>query len=199
MDTVLPEPVPKGFTLVSEPGDAVVIEHRRTGSGKGCAMVFVFTTWLGGWLAFAVVLAAAFRRGETAEDGTPIPSWLVIGFWLVGIAVAHYFASHIFGRRVFRLDGHQLVHEQISPLSRRRERIPRESVQALVQTEYRDEEANSISSWDLQIQTPDGYFTLLYHHQYEKSEWLGQVLAQWAEVPYVPAAPKYEYRPLRLE
>jgi len=198
MNAVLPEPMPDGFTLLSEPGDAVVIEHRR--SGAGGAIVFVFT-FLGLWLMVAVMLAETFRRGQTADYGTPIPSWLVVGFWGAGMLFAHPLLGWIFSRRVFRIDGHQLVHEQIAPLSRQRQLIPRESVQALVQTSTRDEEGIAVPDfWGLRIETTDGLTVLLYRHQYEKSEWLGQVLAQWAEVAYVSAGwERYRCRPPRFE
>ena len=56
---------------------------------------------------------------------------------------------------------------------------------------------DSFPSWGLEVEADtntnpnidtDRKTTLLYRQPYEKSRWLGQVVARWAEVEFVEAA-----------
>ena len=143
--------------------------------------------WLSGWTVACVGLLVAYLRGFPTQDGSTIPLWFVLVFWAVEIVMGRFFLLMLFARRTFRLDCDRLAYEMTSVLYRERELIPKESIQTLVQIKDGGEDEDSFPSWGLTLEASDGKTELLFRQAYEKSEWLGQILAQWAEVPYLPA------------
>lgn len=177
------EPVPPGFVLIPSGPDTFVIHYKRT--GMGCLNLFV-VAWLVGWTFFCVLLLHQFLNGGTMENGDSIPLWFVLIFWGVEIGVACLLAFLLFSKRIFRVDPFALAIETNVLGYRRYKEIPRDSIERFVQVKDGGEDDDSFPSWGLKVEG-DEKVTLISRQPYEKSHWLGQFLAQWADVEFVKA------------
>ena len=186
MNAELLDHIPKGFTLEPGPGDTVVIRYRRT--RMGCMANVFPLSFLSIWGTICVMMLWGCLFGASTA-GRIIVLFLIPPFWGGAILVAGFVLARNFARRTFRLDGDQLIHElRCPPFFCRRRLIPRESIQTLIQIRDADEDDEDISSsWGLRVEVIGNPTSLMWNQSYEKSEWLGRVLAQWAEVPYLPA------------
>ena len=117
------------------------------------------------------------------EDGGPIPLWFVMVFWAAEIVVAVLLAYLLFCKKTFRLDRDDLVMETAVLGFKRRKSIPKSSIRRLVQVKDGGGGEDSFPSWGLKVEG-DKKATLIFRQPYEKSHWLGQVLAQWAGVEF---------------
>lgn len=175
-------PAPDGFLMVTADGGAVVIHHRRTGM-KG--MLVFLCLWLAGWTAACIFLAHAYANGKM-DNGTPMPIWFVLVFWASDIFVLGLLLYLLFARKAYRLDGDGLTVE-VTLLGYRRVRaVSRQDLRRIVQIQDGGRGEDSFPSWGLRAETTGKPLTLVFRQPYEISHWLGQVLAQWAEVDFIP-------------
>jgi hypothetical protein len=175
---------PKGFSVVVDGPDAVVIHHRRTGM-KG--MLLFLCVWLTVWTAGCVSLLVAYLKGGSMENGSPMPLVFVLGFWASEIGVICFLGYLFFAHKSFRLDKDSMVVELRVFRYRRVRSVPRQSFRSFVQIQDGGKGEDSFPSWGLRADTADGPLTLIFRQPYETSQWLGQVLAQWAETEFIPA------------
>ncbi len=177
-------PAPVGFLMVADDSGAVVIHHRRTGM-KG--MLVFLSLWLVGWTVACVFLAHAYASGKMNND-SPMPIWFVLAFWMSDLFVFGLLAYLLFARKSYRLDNDSLT-VAVNLLGFRRIRtVPRQGLRRIVQVQDGGRGEDSFPSWGLRAETSDKPLVLVFRQPYEISHWLGQVLAQWAEVDFIPAA-----------
>lgn len=177
-------PAPAGFLMVPDADGAVVIHHRRTGM-KG--MLVFLSLWLTGWTAACILLAHSYLGGKI-DDGTPMPVLMVLVFWASDLLVLALLLYLLFARKSYRLDNDSLTVE-VNLLGYRRLRaVPRQNVRRIVQIQDGGKGEDSFPSWGLRAETTGKPLSLVFRQPYEISHWLGQVLAQWAEVDFIPAA-----------
>jgi hypothetical protein len=62
----------------------------------------------------------------------------------------------------------------------------RSSIRRIVQVKDGGEDDDSFPSWGLKVEG-EKEVTLIYRQPYDKSHWLGGVLAKWAQVDFVEA------------
>ena len=182
----IPKPVPPGFTLAGDGPDAIVIRHRRT--GMGCMNAFLLV-WLAIWTAGCIVFFWIQPAGIHWESGTPPPPWAAAIFWAFDIVAGLIAAYLFFCRKTFRIDHRLLVVETRVLGLKWVHTFPRESIRRFVQIQDGGQGEDSFPSWALKIEA-DYKTKLLVRQPYAQSQWLGQILALWAGVDYVPAHPK---------
>lgn len=175
--------IPPGFTMVPLGGNDFVIHHMR--GGMGCMNVFLIV-WLAGWSFGCVFLLRQYLHGGKMDDGSPIPLWFVCIFWAVEVVVACLLTYLLFCKKSFRTDASFLSVDTVVLCFRRSRTIPKNRIRRFVQVKDGGEGDDSFPSWGLKVEA-DKKTTLLFRQPYEKSQWLGQVLAKWAGVDFIEA------------
>ena len=187
--TLMPQPrtPPNGFTIRASEGGAVVIEHRRTGMW---AMNGFLIFWLAFWTVGCCLMLQSVLPGAEAAGGKPVPIAVVLGFWAAELFVAGLLLFLLFAQRSYRLDGTSLTAELRVFRFQRVQRIRRDSITLFRQIKDGGKAGtrDSFPSWGLEVEANGKEIGLLCRQPREKSQWLGQVLAAWAEVPFEPAS-----------
>jgi hypothetical protein len=177
------EPTPRGFTVIPLGKDALIIHHKRT--GMGCMNIFTIV-WLPVWGIWCVVLLQRYLNGGRLGNVDPIPLWLVLLVWVGELVVAYHFTYWLFCKQSFRIEAACLTMETDVLGFAQRANIPKGSIKRIVQVKDGGEGDDSFASWGLKVEG-DRVTTLIYRQPYEKSHWLGRVLAKWAQVDFVEA------------
>jgi hypothetical protein len=170
------EPIPPGFTLVPSGQDAFVIRHKRTGGGGyGIFWAILFICWT----FLSAVLLRDFLRGEVGIGGL----LLSCGFEVV---IAYMLVYLFFCRKTFRINSDRLIMETELLGFKRTKTITRESIKRFVQVkaDTGGEDGETFPSLALEVEA-DTKATILYRQEYEAIHWLGQTLAQWADVEFI--------------
>jgi hypothetical protein len=176
--------VPDGLTLeVADDGELLVIRYERTGMrlmNGFWIFQLVFSA------SFAAVLQYLHLTIEPDVLNDPIPLWGVVTCWVFTACAALNVLFLRNSKATFLLDNRRLVIDsEVLGLKRHRE-IARQSVQKLIQFKDGGGPEESFPSWGLRIEGSSK--RLLVHRQiYEKSHWLGRLLAQWADAKFVEA------------
>jgi hypothetical protein len=149
----------------------------------GCAGLFFFF-WLFGWTAGCVLFTTMaifnLQRGGYFFLALMIPFW-IIEFGTIGFVV-WYFASSI----SFTFETDQLVVERSVFRYRRRRAFPKKEITAVKQIKDGGQGTDSFDSWGLVIMAAEGV-QVLFKQPIDKSDWLGPIIAKWAEVHFEPA------------
>lgn len=192
------QPVPEGFALAAESGDDLIIRYKHT--GMGCMNIFLFV-WLFGCFQGCVSLIRFLFGGVevTSDNGEPMPilmlSVILVVFLMVGTLVGCWLVYIVFCRKTFRLGQSKLTIET-KVLSLKWFRVfEKDSIERFVQVKDGGEGKDSFGSWGLKMEGEQEDI-LIFRQPYEKSHWLGQILAQWADVEFVEA-PKTDFQPSR--
>lgn len=178
---------PGGITMASPQQGEYIIHHRPTGMW---GIKIFLLLWFSGWTFGCLMVLRAYLNGGTMDDGSPISFWFVAFFWVPEIIVAVILARLFFYKSVFYLDRRNLVLEtSILGLFKKSRSISRHAIKKIVQTSSEDNgspsEGRSIASWGLEVEQAGGrQEKLLSFQPYQKSWWLGQFFAQWAEVDF---------------
>lgn len=178
----IPQPVPPGFTLAAAGPDAIVIRHRRT--GMGCLNAFLLA-WLAFWTVGCIFLARQYLAPAACD---PVPLWVVLFFWVFEIFAALFAVYLFFCRKFFRIDRDRLVVETRLLGLRWTRTLPRGAIRRFRQVQDGGLDEDSFPSWGLAAEA-ERSLTLLVRQPYDRSQWLGQTLARWAGVEYIPAPP----------
>ena len=175
--------IPPGFTLVPSGADDFIIHHVR--GGMGCLNVFLIV-WLTGWTFACVFLLRQYFNGGKMDDGSPMPLWFVCVFWAGEIVAACLLTYLLFCKKSFRTDAACLNVDTVVLGFRRSKTIPRKTIKRFVLVKDGGEGDDSFPSWGLKVEA-EKKTTLLFRQPYERSQWLGQVLARWAQVDFIEA------------
>ena len=182
------EPVPKGFTVKPLGQHRMIIDYERTGME---AMNIFLMVWLSLWTVGCLGLLISYieQQGQPISTSEPLPLLMVVFFWTADIIAAVVLINALFRKQSFHLDYADLtIHTKLWRWQRKK-RIPKSSIQELIQIKDGGRGKDSFPSWGLKLQGQPSA-TLIFRQPYEKSEWLGQVIANWASVPFTPAPQK---------
>lgn len=179
-----PEPVPPGFTLHISDRHRLVIHYRWSGMGALTAFLVV---WLSGWSLGCVALLHAYLN---PGPGDPVPLAVLMSFWTAEIIVFGLLVYLHISRKTFTLDAQSLtIHTQLWRWQWQRV-IHKHQIAELIQVQDGGKGRDSFPSWGLHlVGFSKARLKLVSRQPYEKSAWLGQVIAQWAGAPYLPAPP----------
>lgn len=177
------EPIPDGFTLEPVDSDTFIIHLKRT--GMGCMNSFLIV-WLSVWTVGCFFLIRAFLEKGPEE----MPIWFVSFFCIAEVVVFFIIVYLFLARKSFRMDRTELAIETRILGFSWRTTIQRDSVKKLVQVQDGGGDGDSFPSWGLKIQGAKTK-NLIYRQPYQKSRWLGRVLAKWADAEFVAAQETY--------
>jgi len=166
--------IPLGFDLKRSGENSFVIRHKRTGMGSMNAFLI---TWFVGWAAGCIFLSNQYLNGES------ISLWLILAFWIVAIITAGFLLLLFFSEKVFFIDAENLRIEKEMFGFKQSKTIPKGSINRLIQVKDGGGEEDSFPSWGLQLEAGKNV-TLIFRQPYDKSIWLGEVLAAWALVEF---------------
>ena len=169
--------------MVRSGGDKFIIHHIRGGMRR---MNVFLIAWLVGWGFACVDLLRQYLHGGKMDDGGPTPLWIVSAFWAGEVVVACFLTYLLFSRKTFRTDAAYLSVDTDVLGFRRRKTIPKKTIKRFVQVKDGGDGDDSFPSWGLKSEG-DNKTTLLFRQPYEKSHWLGRVLAEWAQVDFIEA------------
>lgn len=184
-----PEPIPQGFSILWTDGSSTMIHHQRTGM---VAMNIFLMVWLSMWTIACLSLLYLFiqqMQGISINNSEPVPLSIVVMFWVGEMAVTCFLIYSMFCEQTFKLTALDLTIETKLWHWRWRRIIPKESIQKVVQVQDGGRGRDSFISWGLQLKGRSPA-RLIFRQPYEKSEWLGQVIAAWARVEFVPVPQK---------
>ncbi|AFY37297.1 hypothetical protein Lepto7376_0923 [[Leptolyngbya] sp. PCC 7376] len=180
-----PEPVPKGLSVKPLGQYRMVIDYERTGMDE---MNIFLMVWLSLWTVGCLGLLVAYiegLQGTSVNTSEPIPLVMVIFFWAADLVAAIVLINALFSKQSFHLDYADLtIHTKLWRWHRTR-KIPKSNIQSVVQIKDGDRGKDSFPSWGLQLKGKSS-ITLIFRQPYEKSEWLGQMIADWAKLPFTP-------------
>ena len=158
----------------------------------GCLNVFL-VVWLIGWSIFLVVFLVKYLTGGGAVEGDRWASfWHLLFMCIAEVVVACVVAYSLFARQSFRIETAHLTMETDVLGFKRSATIARDSIKRIVQEKDGGEGEDSFPSWGLKLEGEKGVEkilgkTLIHRQPYEKSRWLGGVLAKWAGVDFIEA------------
>ena len=176
--------IPEGFALKQENKYRLIISYKRT--GMGC-MNFFLIIWLSIWTFICVILLLQFFGLEVIAHGKPVPLCVVLVHWGGELFVAFYLIYLLFCRKIFRLDDRKLIIETNILKYKQIKIIQKVSIRKFIQIKDGGEDEDSFPSWGVKAETDTEKITLIRRQPYKKSLWLGQILAKWANVPFVRA------------
>ncbi len=148
----------------------------------GCLNAFLLA-WLAFWTVGCLALARQYFDPAACD---PVPLWGLLFFWFFEVVVALYAGYLLFCRKVFRIDRDGLVAETRVLGLRRVRTLPRGAIRCFRQIQDGGLHEDSFPSWGLAAEA-ERSLTLLVRQPYDRSQWLGQTLAIWAGVEYIPA------------
>ena len=189
---------PKGYSYTVN-GNECVIEHERT--GMGCLNVYL-GVWLTGYTCVCVALIHRYFNGGKMEGGDPIPLWFVMVFMIPWFIVAFLLLYSNFARNTFRLSPDCLDIETTLLTLRWRITLPRDTISEINQIKDGGDEGEDIfPSWGVRVKSAaisdsllqrltliyhfgrnNRYRTILARLPYDHSEWLADVLRNWAGI-----------------
>ena len=161
----------------------VVINRRRAGKPW---FMWTFYLLFGGWL-LGWVFAAVFLTYQALVT-RKMPLWPAVLWWVCGIVIFRY----VFGVAWWRLSSvtaytfheDKLLVENIFLTRRTRRAVDKRDIR-IVRQVYDGGKVDDLvtHSWGLLLECP-GKLMLLSHEEFETSDWLGPIVAQWAGVSY---------------
>lgn len=178
---------PRGFEFTTSGDGDFMIRYRTT--GMGCAIVFFFV-WLSGWTAGCVTFTAMALFNP--EGVSYVLLAFMVPFWIVEFVTIGFLIWYFVSRTSFIFQPDQLVIERSAIWYRRRRIFPKKEITAVRQIKDGGQGNDSFPTWGLVVMAGPGV-QVLNRQPIDKSDWLGSIIARWAEVPYEPAQErKYE-------
>lgn len=184
-----PEPIPKGFKIISGDQYTATIHYKRTGME---AMHIFMVVWLSFWTMGCFALVSIFFlqfQGIPVDNTEPIPFIVVLGFCTAEIIVASLLIYSLFAEKIYRLDYGDLTVRTKLFSWQWQQQIPKAAIAKVIQVQDGGRGRDSFPSWGLKLQGKPS-IRLIFRQPYESSQWLGQVIASWAKVEYIPAPPR---------
>jgi hypothetical protein len=174
--------IPEGFELVTTSGPGVLEVVYRT-HGMGCLLSFIgfgVLTLGPAFLGFALLSPEEFKEFVFVERWTPYAfgcGALAIIYW------TFFVLFHRFGSTRFVATRSALVVIKSLFFLRVKRSVDRTAIAVFRQVRDGGHEEDSFPSWGLELR---GKRTvrLIARQPLEKSDWLGELLSEWFDVPY---------------
>ena len=150
--------------------------------------------WLIGWSMFLVFYLVQYLTEGGAVEGNGWTSfWYFLFMCIAEVFVACVVAYSLFAGQSFRIEAAHLTMETDVLGFKRRATIARDSIKRIVQEKDGGDGDDSFPSWGLKLEVEKEVekirgTKLIQRQPYEKSRWLGGVLAKWAGVDFIEAA-----------
>ncbi len=189
-------PPPKGFRIFNSPNSELLLVYRP--NGMRYLLIFAIIC-LFAWILFCIFIATLL-----------ITSFILIQDYLISILtfifffiplVMYFFAAKIFNQVYiilyfflgklsfdFRLDS-LIFTKNLGIFKDERQEIMRSKIKYVQQVKTSGFKGNRFSSWGLLIKTAHQDYHLLSYQSYDKTQWLGNIIATWAKVNYLLPLP----------
>lgn len=176
--------VPSGFRVNSPDENVCVIEYRTSGMGY---MTLFLAAWLTGWSVACVLLTGKALLNKEGVDYLLL--LFMLPFWYVLFFVGVYFVWFVWSTTQLRLGVNELVAERTLFGFRRSRVFAKGQIIKVRQVKDGGEgPEDGFPSWGL-VLVGERQGKVLSRQPFEKSEWLGPVIAKWAGVEFEPEAP----------
>ncbi len=190
-------PPPKGFRIFYSPDSYLLLVYRP----NGMRYLLIFSIiCIFCWMLFCLFIATLLITSFMLTQNYLI-SILTFLFFLFPL-VLYFFAAKIFnqvyiiiyfllGILTFDLRKDRLVFtKKLGIFNPNKKEIIRSKIQYLQQIQTSGFKGNRFSSWGLLIKTSHQDYYLISYQSYEKTQWLGNIIAAWAKVKYQPSFKK---------
>ncbi|MEA5508355.1 hypothetical protein VB715_01115 [Crocosphaera sp. UHCC 0190] len=170
------QPIPNGFTLIASGYYEFVIKYKRT--GMGCMNAFLIVC-LVLWLPFCLLILPFLLN---------LRAWLfiVIPLFMWGFAIGFIYLIiySLFCQKTFYFDDNNLTIETKILVLRWEQKVQKNFIKSVIQIQDGGEDEDSFPSWGLNVEA-NKQVSVIYRQPYEKSHWLGQIIAEWAKVDFI--------------
>lgn len=186
-------PPPKGFRIFYLSDSELLLVYRP--NGMRYLLIFSVICLLA-WVLFCIFIATLLITSFILTQDYFI-SILTFIFFFIPL-VMYFFAAKIFNqvyiilyffiaRLSFKLRFDCLIfNEKLGALKEKKQEIMRSKIKYVQQVKTSDFKGNRFSSWGLLIKTAHQDYHLLSYQSYDKTQWLGNIIAAWAKVKYLP-------------
>lgn len=169
--------VPKGFDLLDNQTDLFVISYKATGMIG--AKIFLMV-WLTFWTFGCVMIGSGiFTEHEIGLVLFAIP------FFAAEVAVIGILLWMFFGKTYFHFRDSSLMTRRVLFFWKREKHILQSDIEVVRQIKDGGEGEDSFPSWGL-VMEGERNIKILSKQEIEKSSWLGPIIAEWANVEYIP-------------
>ncbi len=170
---------PKGFLVTASLDGYPAVTYKTTGM---IGIAVFFTVWLTGWTTACVLMSyKMFFTGQPFHF--PQLLFLII-FWSAEFAVIGTVLWLFFSETVITFYPDRLLVERSLHKYHKRWQMTRQNIEAVWQIKDGGEGRDSFPSWGLVMGGKDREIKLLARQKFEKSAWLGPIVARWAGVNY---------------
>ncbi|MGD1807967.1 hypothetical protein ACP6PL_21390 [Dapis sp. BLCC M126] len=190
-------PPPKGFRIFYSSNSELLLVYRP--NGMRYLLIFAIIC-IFAWILFCIFIATLL-----------ITSFILIQDYLISILtfifffiplVMYFFAAKIFdqvyivlyfflAQASFDLRFDCLVfNEKLGTFKEKKQKIKRSKIKYIEQVKTSGFKGNRFSSWGLLIKTTHQDYHLLAYQSYDNIQWLGNIIAKWAKVSYLPSLQK---------
>jgi len=176
--------MPCGFGVTTLGASGLFSIRYRT-TGMGCAGCFFFC-FIVMWTTACIQLAPAIYGAAEVPTETRLAA---VAFWIIEIVVICFVCWYFFGVSVFTFESDVLIVERRFVFRLRHWRIRKADIVTVIQEKDGGEDGDSFPSWGLVVMSP-ARRKVLYRQPFDKSNWLGGVIAFWAGVNFVQATPE---------
>jgi len=162
--------IPRGFTLNVLENEQFEVRHKGVlGQSK---YVFLFLgLWLLLWTFACVALLFAYLEGQTMDDGSAMPLWFLLAFWIPEFIVLGVMIFMIQRKYYFRFDDGMLYAESRRFLLGNDVELRRSAIGKV-----------TLESGKVIVQADTVPYILFKNSSGKKCLWLGELIAKWARV-----------------
>lgn|GEM_PF-6400552 len=160
--------LPKGFTLNVLKDEQFEIRHSNF--MRESKFVFFFLgLWLSLWTVGCIFLLNAYINGEPMDDGSPMPFWFVLVFWIPEVIVLGILIFMIPRKHYYRFDEGMLYAESKRLIFGNDVELRRSSIGSVV-----------IRPGQVIVKSDTVPFILFKHRDRKKCRWLGGIISNWS-------------------
>lgn len=190
-------PPPKGFKIFYSSHSELLLVYRP--NGMRYLIIFSMIRLLA-WLLFCIFIAILLITSFLLIQDYLIIILtfiflfipLVMYFFVAKIVDQVYIIIYFFlakARFDLRLD-YLVFNEKLGNFKEKKQEIRRSKIKYIQQVKTSGFKRNRLSSWGLLIKTTHQDYQLLAYQSYDNIQWLGNIIAAWAKVSYLPSLEK---------
>ncbi|MEL6824060.1 MAG: hypothetical protein AAFP70_20070 [Calditrichota bacterium] len=160
--------LPRGFTLKVLENEQFVIRHTNF-LGPSKFAFFFLGVWLSIWTLVCIFLLNGYLNGELMNDGSPMPFWFVLAFWIPEFIVIGVLIFMIPRKYYYRFDEGMLYAESKKLLFGNDIELRRSSIGSVI-----------LKRGQVIVQSDTVPYILFKNRDRKKCRWLGGIISNWA-------------------
>ncbi len=176
---------PKGFRVTASRDGYPELTYKTTGM---VAVAVFFAVWLTGWTTGCVLMS--HQMLFTGQPFRFSQLLLLIIFWGAEFAVIGTVLWLFCSETMITFYPDRLLVERTLHKYQKRWEMARKDIEGVWQIKDGGEGRDSFPSWGLIVAAKSTEIKLLFRQKFEKSAWLGPIVARWAGVEYQASGPR---------